>query len=137
VGLGKIRLERERFFEALDRLLSFAEAGERDGEAMVRLGLPSLDLIRAAEQRHRVGKAALLQADEAEPMNGAEMPIVGLEHSFIMLRRFRQPALLVAGDRLRERFEYGAANSPLSRAGMLAHGAVLRARGHGRDQRAD
>ncbi len=111
MGLGKIRVERERFFEALNRLLSFAEPGERDGEVMVRLGRPSLDLGRAAEQRHRVGKAALLQPDQAEPMNGAEMPIVRLEHGFIVLGRFRQPPLLMAGKRLRERFENWDATS--------------------------
>ena len=92
VRLGIVGLERERFLVAADRFLMPLQSSQRDREMKLRIGRARIDFHRAPEQKFRVGKAGLLQADEAEAIERVEVPAVGFKNDAIALFRFLQPS---------------------------------------------
>ena len=95
VRFGKVGLERERFLVAADRLIVAFQSGQRHREMKLRIGRARIDFHRAPEQEFRVGKAGLLQANEAEAIERVEVPAVSFENDAIALLRLLQMSLIV------------------------------------------
>jgi hypothetical protein len=69
----------------------------------LRVGRARVDLGGAAEQKFRIGKATLLQANEAEAMERVEVPAVGFENDPIAMFRLLQTSVIVQQRRFAER----------------------------------
>src|SRR5712691_11023326 len=120
MSFGEMRLERQGLFVARKRLFDASQAGQSHRKVEVGVRGVLFDFDGATEQPRRLGKPALLQANEPQTVNGLEVAVVGLENDFIRPFRVPQPPLGMQRSRLLKGLQRADVSRLSKRA--LSHG---------------
>src|ERR1700722_15961620 len=110
LGFGKSRPQCNRFFIAAHGLIETIESGESKTEILMRFRGSLVGFHGAAEKAFCLGEPALLQMQEAEPAERAEVSFICEQHDTEELFGFNEAPLIVQDDRpleaLRDLFQF-------------------------------